>query len=375
MSYKVALGALCAALLAGCAPAALAGPLEQAQAQIEAGDYAAALQFAGPLARHDRAAGEIVGAARLARAQQLIAAAPGDLAALRRALDEASLGLIDAPADSAGRQELEQFQDEILALLELRQLAAQLDNPDLSPGDRLALAASLAERAETARAVVPGAAEIIGAAWLDAGLATEGAAVALEEPEARTLALHLAGERCGRAAEQLPDNTDHAAQARACLDRLASGVAANLAPEPEPEPAGQAPVAAAPRPAPTSRPAPPAHPRPAPTNQPAPRFSVAQRRSFDSSGNSGQYASCIDVQVLGRSGPVGGAVIGINNGDHSYQNQTDAGGYTGRCGLGASSWSVVLFWAPPGGEVQGAATTVYLSGAPDQRAAVVFQER
>lgn len=132
-------------------------------------------------------------------------------------------------------------------------------------------------------------------------------------------------------------------------------------------------------PAPTSAPtAPPAAPRPRPTAQPippAPTFAIATRTSFDGSGVSGQFASCIDVQVLGRAGPVGGAVIGINNGEHSYQDQTDAGGYSGRCGLGASTWSVVLFWAPGGGPAQPVATTVYVSGAPEQRAAVVFQER
>jgi hypothetical protein len=67
-------------------------------------------------------------------------------------------------------------------------------------------------------------------------------------------------------------------------------------------------------------------------------------------------------------------VIEVNNGDHSYQSQTDAGGYTGRCGLGASTWSVVLVWTPAGG-ASGVTTTVYLSGGPEQRAAVVFQER
>ena len=107
----------------------------------------------------------------------------------------------------------------------------------------------------------------------------------------------------------------------------------------------------------------------------APSFAVAQRKSFEGSGASGQFASCIDVQILAPTGAVSGAVIGINNGDLSFQNQTDANGYTGRCGLGASTWSVVLFWTPAGGSAQSVSTTVYLSGAPEQRAAVVFQGR
>lgn len=115
--------------------------------------------------------------------------------------------------------------------------------------------------------------------------------------------------------------------------------------------------------------------RPRAAPQPAPTFAVAARKSFEGSGDSGQYASCIDVQILGRGGPVSGAVIGINNGDLSYQDQTDQSGYSGRCGLGASTWSVVVFWAPGSGQAHGSATTVYVSGAPEQRAAVVFQGR
>ncbi|GAB4442057.1 MAG: hypothetical protein OHK0015_40120 [Chloroflexi bacterium OHK40] len=126
---------------------------------------------------------------------------------------------------------------------------------------------------------------------------------------------------------------------------------------------------------PTPQPAPTVARPTVPTRTPVPpSFGVVQRRSFDGSGASGQFASCIDVQVLGPQGPVGGAVLGINNGQHNYQNQTDQNGYAGRCGLGASTWSVVLFWTPSG-DVQGATTTVYVSGAPEQRAAVVFQAR
>lgn len=131
-------------------------------------------------------------------------------------------------------------------------------------------------------------------------------------------------------------------------------------------PSGEAPPAPAASPPPR---------RPSAATPAPPPFAVATRTSFDGSGNSGQFASCIDVQIMGRGGPVAGAVLGINNGEHSYQDQTDQGGYSGRCGLGASTWSVVLFWTPAGGEVRGAATTVYLSGAPEQRAAVVFTER
>lgn len=137
---------------------------------------------------------------------------------------------------------------------------------------------------------------------------------------------------------------------------------------------------AAPPPVPTAPPQRSAplqpNPAPAPTTRPQPvHFGVVERKSFEATLPSGQYNSCIDIQVVGRNGPVGGAVVGINNGEHSYQNQTDANGYTGRCGLGASTWSVVLFWTPPNQTISGAATTVWINGAAEQRAAVVFQEQ
>ncbi len=129
-------------------------------------------------------------------------------------------------------------------------------------------------------------------------------------------------------------------------------------------------------PAPTALSRTPVRPVTTPTVRPGRQaYALTTRKSFEGSGNSGQFASCIDVKIVGRNGPVNGAVIGINNGDHSYQNQTDQNGYAGRCGLGASTWSVVLFWTPNGGQARGAATTVYVSGAPEQRAATVFQER
>jgi hypothetical protein len=138
----------------------------------------------------------------------------------------------------------------------------------------------------------------------------------------------------------------------------------------EPTAAAHAPslVPASPAPRPQSAP-------PTPLPQPArPAYVVAERKSFEGSGESGRFESCVDVQVIAQSGPVAGAVVAVNNGDHSYQSQTDADGYTGRCGLGPSTWSVVLFWTPGGGD-SGVATTVYLSGAPEQRAAVTFEER
>jgi hypothetical protein len=202
---------------------------------------------------------------------------------------------------------------------------------------------------ERAGALVEGPTPLLGApavgaaAFLSSAAIFEAAGDEAGRAEARAL--------CERAAAIAPDLQ----AAQECLERVAERPAVPVA------------AAAAPQ-----TPVPAARPRPAAPAAPA--YSVAQRNSFDGSGNSGQYASCVDVQILGPAGPVSGAVIGINNGEHSYQNQTDDQGYTGRCGLGASTWSVVLFWTPAG-SVKGVATTIYVSGAPEQRAAVVFQGR
>lgn len=181
------------------------------------------------------------------------------------------------------------------------------------------------------------------------------------------LALAVVPPDHGRRGELLAAEGDLAGR----LAQLAAQPAAPTAQASDPTPAPE--LTATPTADPTAAAAArPAAPRPA--RPPSSTYTVTTRKSFEGSGASGQFASCIDVQILGRDGPVAGAVLGINNGEHSYQDQTDQNGYSGRCGLGASTWSVVLFWTPGAGQVRGAATTVYLSGAPEQRAAVVFQE-
>ncbi|MBX0330379.1 hypothetical protein K2Z83_22215 [Oscillochloris sp. ZM17-4] len=209
------------------------------------------------------------------------------------------------------------------------------------------------------------------------------AAVALAGPWASTsdeAAGIVATAHMARAEAALRGALDSAEARRAAIDQLALAMAA--APEGELRERiaarmGEVAAEAAPTHADEAADSPATQPqaaRPRPQAQPHRTYAVAQRKSFEGGGESGQFASCVDVQVIGRAGPVSDAVVEVNNGEHSYQSQTDAGGYAGRCGLGASTWSVVLFWTPGGGD-SGVATTVYLSGAPEQRAAVVFQER
>ena len=178
----------------------------------------------------------------------------------------------------------------------------------------------------------------------------------LDATQRSLLALLAVGDARAALAQADAPPTELTADARALADQA---LAVEQVPPMQPPAVAQAPRA-------TQAPA-------RPTAPAAPSYAVAQRKSFEGSGASGQFASCIDVQILAPTGPVSGAVIGINNGDHSFENQTDANGYTGRCGLGASTWSVVLFWTPEGGAAKTVSTTVYLNGAPEQRAAVVFQ--
>jgi hypothetical protein len=195
-------------------------------------------------------------------------------------------------------------------------------------------------------------------------------AAAPDEPAAQRAAL----DQLSLALPLAADDEALQAEIRATQDELARLLTAETPPS-ESLPATTA-TPAAPPAQPTSPPAIAAPPRrAAPTARPAPSYRVVQRQSFEGSGNSGAFASCVDLQVIGANGPVAGAVLGINNGDLTYQNQTDANGYAGRCGLGASTWSVVLFWTPGEGNVRGAVTTIYLNGAPEQRGIAVFQLR
>lgn len=336
------------ALLAACtapppAPAAT-DPLSAAAAAQAAGDHADAVALLAPLAVERPDLAQALAEARLAWGLALAESAPGEPAALRAAFDQFSLGLAVAPADPQ-RATLEAHQRVALGLLALAEAREQLRGQGAAPAaEQIAQAAALAALAEAAAAAqppIPGADQLIGGALLAAAEA------------------YRAGAEAGAGGAE---RDVWQAQAQALCLRAQAALPATDCPEP-----GAAQQST------SSTPSAPALRRPPEPAQPG--FAVAQRKSFEGSGASGRYESCIDVQILGHGGPIGGAVVGINNGEHSYQSQTDAGGYTGRCGLGASTWSVVIFWLPPDRTVQGVATTVYLSGAPEQRAAVVFQEQ
>jgi hypothetical protein len=294
--------------------------------------------------------------ARSAKALALLAP-PIDATRLRSALDLLALAGPLAHSDAALYAEMSAKSQALARLLALEDAgrALEADQQTSASSEQLVAAArTLGQRALHAAdsaPVSPGAPAFVAAGLLRAASVLE----AQYAPEASAL--------CGRALALVPDHE----AAQACVARLASAPPAS-----EPTATVAPPV----QPAATAAARPTAIPRSTVTPAPPVRvYSVGERKSFEGSGASGAFASCIDVQILGPGGPVGGAVVGFNNGEHSYQNQTDANGYAGRCGLGASTWSVVLFWTPADGTVRGASTTVYLSGAPEQRAAVVFRGR
>ncbi|MCX7789790.1 MAG: hypothetical protein N2378_04050 [Chloroflexaceae bacterium] len=335
--------------------------LGDARAALERGDYAVAVELLGAPVGPAHAA--MLARARIGLAREAMAAAPGEARALRAALDQVGLALALRPDEPALRDELLNLERAIVTLLAVEDLRLALlaRQPVAEDPSALDLARALAGRASAAAASeprLPGAERVAATGLLAAAAVFEeaGAGASQEDAAARWQEAHRFCERA------MALQTSKAA--RSCLERLASKL----------NPPASTTTPATPTPAALPLPRPTVAPRP-PARSPGSAFGVAQRKSFDGSGNSGQFASCIDIQVLGPGGPIAGAVLGINNGDHSYQNQTDAGGYTGRCGLGASTWSVVLFWTPQTGSVSGATTTVYLNGAPDQRAAVVFRAR
>ncbi|MCS6882004.1 MAG: hypothetical protein RMK84_08100 [Oscillochloridaceae bacterium] len=373
---KLIVSMLLAAALAACvapaAPVATPAPnnptvppeeaaLLEVQTALERGDYAAAVEMLGAPVSPAHIA--LLVRARIGLTREIIAAAPGDAQALRAALDQVGLALALRPDDAALRDELLGLERALVALLavEDRRQALLAGEPDANDVAALDMARTLAGRAVAAVAGeprLPGAEQIAANGLLAAAAVFERSGDGAADDRASARWQEARGFCEQAIALQASD------AARSCLERLASKL--------NPPASAAAPATPAAATLPLRRPTP--APRP-PARSTGPAFSVVQRKSFDGSGNSGQFASCIDIQVLGPGGPIPGAVLGINNGEHSYQNQTDASGYTGRCGLGASTWSVVLFWTPQTGSVSSATTTVYLNGAPEQRAAVVFRSR
>lgn len=129
-------------------------------------------------------------------------------------------------------------------------------------------------------------------------------------------------------------------------------------------------------PSPTPRP----RPKPQPTAPPSPQpraFNALVVRSFPGTGQSGEYASCVEGRVQGSNGRgVAAAVIGANNGASDVSVQTNGDGFYRLCGLGDSTWSVVLRWIPGAAPLaQEVAATVYVSGNQFQVASVDFHER
>lgn len=111
---------------------------------------------------------------------------------------------------------------------------------------------------------------------------------------------------------------------------------------------------------------------------PSARFVVVERTTYDGQPDSGQRLAVIDVKVIDRRGsPISGAVVEINNGPHrtSVEAQVDSDGYKGFDNVGASVWTVQLLWTPIHGSIANARTTVQTTGAPGERAKVVFQLR
>lgn len=117
--------------------------------------------------------------------------------------------------------------------------------------------------------------------------------------------------------------------------------------------------------------------QPVPTSSPRPKsraFRAIPMQDFQGSGNSGTYNSCIAGKVTYGGAPIGGARVEVNNGPNNrFQAVTDPAGNYQICGLGASTWSVVLYFIP--GDPPLARQTVgtfYVNGNRAQTALVNF---
>jgi hypothetical protein len=306
-------------LTSACTPAAASTTApsnpytHQVEQSLAVADYAGAVRLLAPRAADDPDAAAQLSRVRLEWGLALLVADKQSPAALRSAYNQFAWGAAIAPEDTDIRNQLETYRQEAADLFALAQMTQALRTGTEQPDDPTLAASARALHAaadQLADSDLPGAAEQITAA--------------------RAVAAAIL--------EQTPAESAPAA--------VQPAVAATATHQPTPTPDRPAAV---------------------------PGFGVTRRVSFEGSGDSGAFAACIDVQVIGVTGPVAGAVVGINNGDLHYQNQTNAAGYTGRCGLGASTWTVVLFWVPGHEALAGAQTTVYLNGAEEQRGEVVFE--
>jgi hypothetical protein len=131
-------------------------------------------------------------------------------------------------------------------------------------------------------------------------------------------------------------------------------------------------------PTPVPQPLPQPNPNPIPQPQPQPQvryFSAAPVVSYAGSGDSGRFESCVTGSVTGSEGPIVGAVVNVNNGTNSFDATTGGGGNFRVCGLGATNWTVVLYFVPGTPIGNQPAVTVYVNGLPEQHAVVSFTQR
>jgi predicted SnoaL-like aldol condensation-catalyzing enzyme len=107
-------------------------------------------------------------------------------------------------------------------------------------------------------------------------------------------------------------------------------------------------------------------------NWPPPHYAISASPTFAPSAPTGRSESCIAGRVVQNGQGVPGAVGNVNNGpDNSFPWITNANGEFNICGLGASVYSVVLFYVPPDQHLT-RITTVWVNGTPEQNVSVTF---
>lgn len=109
------------------------------------------------------------------------------------------------------------------------------------------------------------------------------------------------------------------------------------------------------------------------------RFTAQVVTTYPGTQPSGEQASCVAGYVRLGGTPIAGAVVYANNGGPaapSPRGITDGNGYYYICGLGDSTWSVVLTYIPgPDTLAAEVKPTVYVNGSHTQVAVVNFNGR
>lgn len=292
---------------------------------------------------------------------------PEETDALQEAADSFARGLQVAPEDSPIRKQLEAEQQATQALGEVLATLQQIEQLQ-ADGSSLSVQRQNADMLMIAlRQLITLDPALIGPDSLPADQLLAVAQIYEASDDQQPADRDQAQSLCTLLQELWPPDSAEVAAARACVQRMSrSSPSPTAIVIPSATPGIAAP--------------PPQEPTPTPVPPPAWRtYTAAAGPRYPQDSATNQFVSCIGGRVIRTDGTgVASAQGNVNNGDNSFSWITNASGEFIVCGLGASSWSVVLFYVPDAPGLQGGtdvAATAWVNGSAEHRVWVEFREQ